>query len=101
MTPTRLVSLGTKTDTEFIPVGCGMKKGGNPTAWDTSRPIVPNGGNGMFALAVEMNVNAKSPGREYRLEAYARYGPPRPGDIAFAFVSTGRAIIPLPVPSFR
>jgi hypothetical protein len=36
------------------------------------------------------------PGLEFRLEGYARYGPPRPGDIAFAFISTARARIQLP-----
>ncbi len=36
------------------------------------------------------------PGREYRLEAYARYGVPRLVDIAIPFVSTATAQITLP-----
>ena len=36
------------------------------------------------------------PGREYRLDAYARYGFPRLSDVAFPFVSTATARIPLP-----
>ena len=36
------------------------------------------------------------PGREYRLEAYARHGVPRLVDIAIPFVSSATARIPLP-----
>ena len=36
------------------------------------------------------------PGREYRLEAYARYGVPRAVDAVLPFVSTATARIPLP-----
>ena len=36
------------------------------------------------------------PGREYRVDAYARYGVPRSMDVAFPFVSTATARIPLP-----